>query len=65
MTLDGKTISPMDHVALGTMSLETALVPFCLKSEISWRGLLLKYRSHTVVAYRSCRHVIASNWDAF
>ena len=65
MTLDGKTISPKDHVALGTMSPETALVPFRLKSEISWQGLLLKYHSHTVVVYRSCRRVIASNRDAF
>ena len=65
MGLDGKLISPMDHVTLGTMLLETALVPFRLKSEISWRGLLLKYRSYTVVVYRSCRCVIASNRDAF
>ena len=33
MTLDGKFISPMDYVTLGTMSLETALVPYRLTLE--------------------------------
>ena len=55
----------MDCFALGTISLETGLVPFRLRLERCWRGLLLKYRSHTVVVYRSCRRVIASNRDAF
>ena len=41
MALDGKSISPMDYVILDTMSLETALVPFCLKLESGWRGLVL------------------------
>ena len=41
MTLDGKSISPMDYVALGTMLLETALVPYRLTLEKGWRGLLL------------------------
>ena len=41
MALDGKSISPMDYVALGTMSLETALVPYRLTLEKIWQGLVL------------------------
>ena len=33
MALDGKSISPMDYVTLGIMSLETALVPYRLTLE--------------------------------
>ena len=50
MGLDGKPISPMDHVALGTMSLKTALVPFRLKSEISWRGYYSNI-AHTLLLF--------------
>ena len=55
----------MDCFALGTISFETALISFRLMLGKCWRGLLLKYCSHTVVVYRSYRRLIAKIRDAF
>ena len=58
MTLDGKSISPMEHIALGNMSLETA---FPISLEI--RNKLSGASTQTLLTHCCCLQVCRSVID--